>query len=235
MRRCITASVATFALGLLLAARVVAFENLGQAPQERLDGVWHAVSLTVLRPDEGGSPPLLPLGADRYARNRAELVSEPDRADSYRRCLPPGVPRLMTHSGNFQVVVGSSLVSMLFEDQHQFRLIYVDMPHFEAVGPAWLGQSIGHWQGDELVIDSNGFNDRTFLDDSGLPHSDQLHVIEHLRLDRSGRLTDRMTIEDPVIFSRAWQTTVRFARSRQTILREDYCLKRRGLLGGSAQ
>jgi hypothetical protein len=101
--------------------------------------------------------------------------------------------------------------------------------HFENIGPEYLGQSIGHWEGEVLVVDTSGYNDKTWLDDSGLPHSEGLHTIERIRLKGRNLLEDRLWITDDQIFAQPWSATLYFRRHAGVIVKEDYCLGRLGL------
>lgn len=141
-------------------------------------------------------------------------------------CLPLGIPRVM--GGHFQIVQNSAVVAILFESLTgpAFRIIPTDgRPHPKDIDPSFLGDSVGHWEGDTLVVDVIGLNDQTWIggtDDimepPGYPrmkrlpfeliHSDQEHVIE--RYSRKGNiLTYEATVEDPVMFTKPWVITPR--------------------------
>ena len=92
---------------------------------------------------------------------------------------------------------------MLFEDVPGFRQVFVDgRSHPADPNPAWLGHSVGRWDGDTLVIDTVGFNDRSWL--LVYPHTDQLHMIERYRRPEYGRLEIVVVFEDPGAFTRPW-------------------------------
>jgi len=168
-----------------------------------------------LTPLDGGEPPLLP------GKNRGT------GADPSQSCLPPGVPRLMLQNYPFSIVQGQTMYAMLFEWNHLNRIIHFIPAHTDTIGPMYAGQSIGHWEGDTLVVDTNSYNDTTWLDDSGLPHSDQLHTIERLTLlDGGAKLADVVTIDDPATYAKTWQTKLVFKKTPGTIITEDYCLGR---------
>jgi len=180
------------------------------------NGVWHLASpAPALRTLSGGAPPLA------VARGTT---------DDTDRCLPNGIPRLFLRGTPFRITVGKTMIGEFFETDHAFRLIYLDVPHFDAIAPAYLGQAVAKWDGDTLDIDTNQFNDVTWLDNTGLPHSDNLHLTEKLRLDRAGKLHDLITIEDPTDYRGSWQTELTFTRSAQKYLPEHYCLREKGLL-----
>jgi hypothetical protein len=203
------------------------------ASGSRLDGVWEiSQGPKQMLAADGGPPPLRSSAQVIYQHNRDALAADVASADSYARCLPPGLPRLFSEAGAFRIAIGQQIAGMFFERQHQFRLINLDVPHFQSVGPSWLGQSIGHRDGKTLSVDTNDFNDTTWLDASGLPHSGDLHLQEKFSVEPDGRLMLLMTIDDPKTFTHSWQTVLFFRRSTRSVLREDYCLRRQGLLDG---
>ena len=121
------------------------------------------------------------------------------------RCLPPGVPRT-TLMGLFpmQIVQTPKMVVMLFEVFHEFRLIPIDAKHPDDLDPSYMGDSVGHWEGDTLVVDVTGFNDKTWLSGVGTIHSEKLHVVEKFtRVDMNTILYED-TVEDPVVFTGPW-------------------------------
>jgi len=182
----------------------------------------------VLKTTDGRAPPLLPAAAATYAATKA-AVSTPKDNDPDLRCLPPGVPRLMLQSFPFNIVQGKTMYAMMFEWNHLNRIIHLVADHSDTIGPLYLGQSIGHWEGNSLVVDTNSYNDTTWLDDSGLPHSDQLHTVEHMKLAGGGtELIDTITIDDPQTFAKPWQTVMVFRKDPGAIIKEDYCLGRLG-------
>ncbi len=127
-------------------------------------------------------------------------------------CFPPGLPRIYLHPKPIEIVQLPDEVIMMFEYDRIVRHIYTDgRPHDEFLDPPlWMGDSIGKWDGDTLVIDTLGFNDKTWLDRAGLPHSDALHVTERMRRADHETLTDDITIEDPKAFTKSWTAQTRF-------------------------
>ena len=90
---------------------------------------------------------------------------------------------------------------------HSFRQIFLNRDHPKDLNPTWWGDSVGKWEGDELVVDTVGFNGLTWLDLAGHGTSDQLHVIERYSRPDYGDLKDEITIEDPVYYTRPWKVT----------------------------
>jgi hypothetical protein len=132
--------------------------------------------------------------------------------DPVYRCLPPGLPRIYLHPKPLEIVQLPNEVIMMFEYDRIIRHIYTDgRPHDEFLDPPlWMGDAIGKWEGDTLVVDSIGFNDKTWLDRAGHPHSDALHVVERVRRARRDTLTDEITIEDPKAYTKPWSAQITF-------------------------
>jgi hypothetical protein len=194
----------------------------------RMTGVWQLMSrVTSLQTDQGNSPPLLPKARALYDVHRAQLAKGDRSFDSTAQCLPHGVPRLLFESMPFELLPQAKNIVFMYQWNRLARFADLKNPHSEPLGPTWLGQSVAKWEGDTLVVDTNGFNDRTTLDAAGMPHSDQLHVIEHYTLSGDGNtLTAKLTIADPQTFSAPWQTSVRFKRLRDFKIPEDVCVER---------
>jgi hypothetical protein len=126
-------------------------------------------------------------------------------------CFPPGVPRIYLHPFPMEIIQTPGRVIMFFEFNHFVRQIFTDgRPHNTDLGATWMGDSIGRWEGDTLVIDTTGFNDKTWVDRAGHPHSDALHVVERVRRVDPNTLQNDITIEDPKAYARAWGGQIRF-------------------------
>ena len=125
------------------------------------------------------------------------------------KCYPPGTPRVYFHPYPFEFVQDSKSMIMMFEYDHTIRRIYTDgrsLP--EDPDPSWMGYSIGHWEGDTtFVVETVGFNEKTWLDRLGHPHSEQLHVTERFRrIDRDHLQLD-ITMTDPKALAKPWVAT----------------------------
>lgn len=97
------------------------------------------------------------------------------------------------------------------------------LPKLEDMDPNWMGQSAGHWEGDILVVDSQGFNDLTTLDAAGLPHSTEMRLTERIRKLDADTLEDVITINDPKTYTRSWSTRVTYRRQPGLRLKEYVC------------
>lgn len=197
-----------------------------------LSGPWQITQpVTALTTSDGKAPPLTAAAKQRYEANVAAAKQGDKTYDSINRCVPPGIPRLALQPFPFDIVQGKRQVSFLHEWNHLPRIVYMAEGHFEGIGPTYLGQSVGRYEGDTLVVDTNAFNDQTLLDDSGLPHSDELTTIERYRLRDDGkRLELRVTFTDPQTFTQTWETTLNFDKHPNVLVKEDYCFRRTGIV-----
>jgi hypothetical protein len=120
-------------------------------------------------------------------------------------CLPPGVPRLnIVGLFPFQIVQTPQRIVILYEYMSIFRVIPLNAKHPEDLVPTYMGDSVGHWEGDTLVVDVTGFNDKTWLTGTGTIHSESLHVTErYTRVDKD-QINYDVTMEDPGVFTRPW-------------------------------
>lgn len=128
-------------------------------------------------------------------------------------CDPPGMTRLYQYPWQFTIVQTQENVYVLFEFTHAWRLITMNRPHPKDVDQTWLGDSVGTYEGDTLVIDTIGFNDKSWLDNVGHPHSDQLHATERFRRASPDTLNLQLTIEDPKAYTKPFTTERNFKQS----------------------
>src|SRR5437879_10031766 len=108
----------------------------------------------------------------------------------------PGIPRAMYMPYPFQITQGTDKIHMAYEFSNTARTIHLD----KVAGPpddAWMGHSVGHWDGDTLAVDVSNFNDRSWFDRAGNFHSDALHLVERVTLMSPDIIRDEVTIEDP--------------------------------------
>jgi len=159
------------------------------------------------KPEKKTEVPFLPWAKTEYDRRNANLTKD----DPEGCCLPPGIPRLYATSFPFQIYQQQSGIVFLFEGgAHMWRVIYMDgRKHTppEKLNPTYLGEGIGHWEEDTLVVDVTGFNDRNWIDAAGHPHTEQLHVVERFTRVNELILHYEATIEDPGAYSKPWTTS----------------------------
>src|SRR6516165_8853585 len=128
----------------------------------------------------------------------AELTNKRvSKDDPEANCLPTGVPRVAPYP--WKIVQTPTLIAFLFEGNiHSYRQIFLDgSPHPKDLDPTWYGDSRGHWEGDTLVVDTIGFNDKFWFDFAGHPHTEKLHTVERYTRTDLGTLVDEVTIDDP--------------------------------------
>ena len=174
-----------------------------------LTGVWFAGSSDDLSKYTlpGQEMILTPHGEMRY-----DTVDHAKDPNTY--CLPPGPARMMMMAHPSMIIQRPDVIAMLSESQRVFRLVYLDgrgHPDDVADYPEWMGSSMGHWEGDTLVVNTVGVKDRTWLDTSGHEHSDKLKMTERYKLADRNTLEMIVTYDDPVFFVKPF-TTRRLAK-----------------------
>jgi hypothetical protein len=152
---------------------------------------------------EGGEIPYLPAAAKHQKENEAKRWTD----DPELKCFMPGVPRANYMPYPFQIVQGSDTILMTYEYAGAVRTIRMGNPG-KSPADSWMGWSIGHWEGNTLVVDVTGFNDQTWFDRAGNYHSDALHVVERYTPRGPDIITYDATIEDPKVFSRPWKMSM---------------------------
>jgi len=152
---------------------------------------------------EGGAIPYLPTAAAQQKENRKHRWT----ADPEIKCFMPGVPRATYLPYPFQIVQGGNTILMTYAYAGAVRTIRMGNPA-KSPSDTWMGWSVGHWDGDTLVVDVTSFNDQTWFDRAGDFHSDALHVIERYTPRGPDILDYEATIEDPKVFSRPWKISM---------------------------
>ena len=190
-----------------------------------LSGLWKAPNgkylanlAADLKPDE---VPFQPWAAALFKQRVENLAKDRPTA----RCLPHGIPDQMAVAGYpFKIIQTPGLVVILYEEMTHFRQIFMDGRALaKDPNPAWLGYSVGRWDGDALVADSTGFNDKSWLDDPGHPHTGALHVTERFRRKDFGHLEIQITIDDLEAYTKAWTVTESFNLLPDTDILENIC------------
>ena len=209
-------------LGLMIAAVAGAPFAFAQAD---LQGVYQSI------PDRAtisgalrnaGSPAAIELLPDAAKRAKsADLKKDP-----WKMCQPVGPFRMMAREQTkIELVQVSAMIVMLFEDlsHGMFRSIYLKRGHPAKLEPTWLGDSVGRWEGDTLVVDTAGFNDSTWLNDAGAQHSDALHLVERIRRVLGGAYLEyEVTAEDPKTLAKPY-TYTRYYKKLDSEIMDDVC------------
>src|SRR5258708_23933132 len=197
-----------------------------------LSGIWHLVptkksvarhsdvgpKLLDFIPD-GADIPFLPEGAALYQQRSGKLgAGRPSE-----HCLPHGIPDAMTIS-DFKLVQNPGLTLILYEEFNHYRQIFTDgRPFPEDLNPAWFGSSVGRWEGSALVVETRGFNDQSWLDDYGHPHTDAMRTTERFVRPDFGHLDLHLTFDDPKAYAKAWSADMHFKLLPDTDLIENIC------------
>ena len=168
---------------------------------------------------EGTQIPFTPEGAALYKKRSESLgVGRPSSL-----CLPHGVPDAMLLD-HFKLVQTPRLTLILFEEFNHFRQVLTDGRHLPTdVPPAWFGYSIGKWEGKAFIVETSGFNDRSWIDDYGLPHSESLHTTERLERRDFGHLDVGITFDDSQMYTKPWSVNLHFRLMPDTEFLEDIC------------
>jgi len=150
---------------------------------------------------EGGTIPYTPEALKIRDQNRAKRAT----ADPASKCYLPGVPRITYTPMPFEITQTPKYVVIAYEFAHARRIIYTDgSPHAEAL-EFWMGDSRGKWEGDTLVVTTNNFTDKTWLDKSGNFHSTNLKVTERYTPNGPNHINYEVTLEDPKVYTRPWK------------------------------
>jgi hypothetical protein len=152
---------------------------------------------------EGEEIPYLPWAA---ARKKENLEHWMDR-DPEIKCFQPGVPRAMYMPHPFQIIQSSTKINMVFEFANAQRTIHLNKME-EYPNVLWMGYSVGHWEGDTLVVNVSDFTDATWFDRAGNFHSDALHVVERYTPMGKDVIRYEATMEDPQVFTRPWKISM---------------------------
>jgi hypothetical protein len=153
---------------------------------------------------EGGEIPYRPEALAKRNENATQGLA----ADPLAQCYMPGVPRSIYMDFPFQIVQTPKHVAFIHEFEHSVRIVYTDgTPHTKGID-SWMGDSRGHYEGNTLVVDSIGYNDRTWFDMAGNYHSDALHIVERFTRTSPDVIQYEATIEDPRVFTRPWKISM---------------------------
>jgi hypothetical protein len=249
--RWIASSVAVAMALLLAAAAAVPGQTGFKAPRTpdgkaNLNGIWQAMNTAYwdVEAHSAAPGPVVELGAAYAVPGglgvvEGEIPYKPEalakkkenyanrlKLDPEIRCYLPGVPRATYMPYPFQIIQSQKHIMIIHEFAGAVRTIYMDN-HVEAPADSWMGWSNGKWEGDTLVVDTRGFNDRTWFDRAGNFHSDALHVVERFTPRSAETLMYEVTIEDPNVFTRAWKMSMPLYRrvERNAQLTEFRCVE----------
>jgi hypothetical protein len=180
-----------------------------------LSGVWIPGS-TLLPSDPSYTP--------EYKKIYDERKANKGKGDPERFCLPDGAVRV--NPLPYKIVQRPEMIVMLWEgNTHSYRRFFLDgrKPNLDIEPESYTGLANGRWDGDTLVVDTVGFNDKTWLDATGKPHSDAMHLTERYRRPDLGHLNVELTIDDPKAFTKPYTFTRNFTYAPGVELQEYVC------------
>ena len=200
--------------------------NLSAAAPKTADGrpdfsgVWeHLNSRGSAYYLKGIDIPWKPWAKALFDKNTADnLIDNPES-----RCLPRGVPKADAFDLH-KIVQSPDLIVILYEYQTTYRQIFLDgrsLP--KDPNPSWAGYSTGHWEGDTLVVESNGFNGKAWLSRFGNPTTDAMHLTERMRRRDFGHMDIQLTIDDPKAYTKPWTAELHPELIPDTELMEFVC------------
>ncbi len=239
---CFSIFVISLAISRYACAQQEAAPSQNAAATPDLSGIWsrlrdgaiaHGYEQYVLDFGKSNSP-MTPWAAAKYKVTGPKYAgNDPNNvlSDPVFSCYPPGVPRIYLYNFPVQVVQLPGQVLMLFEYDHFIRRIYTDgRPHDAEQGPLWMGDSIGKWEGDTLVVDTTNFNDKTFIDRVGRPHTGALHLVERIRRLDPNLMEIAFTVDDPKAYTQPWGTKLIFEQKPDWKIMEHVCEDNAGFL-----
>ena len=140
------------------------------------------------------------------------------------RCLPSGIPEKLNIPDGLKVVQTPDLMVFLYESRTIYRQVFLDgRPFPRDPTPTWMGYSVGHWEGDTLVVETRSQNGKTWLDMRGLPATEALHVTERYTRPAIGRINIEVTIDDPMAYTKPWSVKLSWKLVPDTDLIESIC------------
>jgi hypothetical protein len=204
-----------------------------------LSGVWWGLNSAI--PSEGTilmgnpAPEMTPLGQQRFNANKPSAgprgVAPGSGNDPLGQCDPIGYPRnLLQNTRAFEFIQVPGKIVQIFEWNFAVRQIWLDGRKIpDDLDPRWFGYAVGHFEGDTLVVDSTGYNDKTWLDGFGYPHSEDMKLEERWKHPDAMTLSVDMTLTDPTIYTKPWTNKKPMTYQLQlpkglTELEEAYCV-----------
>ena len=221
------------ALALVALASISAASSAQQRPD--ISGLWTrgGAANTLFRPPPSGPGPLMTLPgqnvprqagdynspmlqpwAKEVVRRQTELVLAQDRAlnTPQEMCWPMGVPHILQLNFHTQIIDDGKQIVFLYERHNQRRIARLNSSHPANVKPSWFGDSVAHYEGDTLVVDTVGLDKRTWVDVFATPHTEQMHVVERYRRRDAKNLDVTIEVDDPGTFTTKWSAMVTYQK-----------------------
>jgi hypothetical protein len=170
------------------------------------------------------NPNIKPWAKEIMKRENDKALSGQMPYSARASCMPSGVPAFMMAAVEpIHFMQTPKQVTMIFSGDAQIRRVYLDVPHSANLKPSWYGESVGHYEGDTLVVDTIGLNDKTFIDNYRTPHTAKLHVVERYKMIDDGKtLQVTFRVEDPDTFYQPWSAIGKLRRV-QMPMHEEAC------------
>ena len=187
-----------------------------------LSGIWASADNKYLQnlAADGIEVPFQPW-AEKLYRERSENLGKGRPSE---RCLTHGVTDFDALGINWKIIQTPGMIAVLYEAYNHYRQIFLDgRPLPKPTQPAYLGYSVGRWEGETLVVETTGFNDVGWLDDGGHPQTEALHVTERFRRRDFGHMDLQLTIDDPKAYTKPWGPTLRLNFQPDDELMESIC------------
>jgi len=219
-----------FLLPILTSLTLLAFSSVAFAQASRdLSGVWISRRDGKTVVDTNLRPPMTPWAQARFdaaVPTVGPRVIAGKENDPILRCNPDGIPKLLGVPQPFEIIQIPNRMLMFFEHNRHWRTIWMDgrkLP--EDPDPAWMGYSVGKWEGNTLVVESTGFNDIPWLDFYGDPHSDAMRLTERYRRIDPDTLEITVMIDDPKAYTKTWVNQPKlYNLKRDWEIAEHYCV-----------
>jgi hypothetical protein len=210
-------------------AKAAAPKTESAAANHDISGVWNAMRSNYDTASfSKGDPPMTPWGQEQFKAAKPSQgprgVPLTETTDRVYKCFPPGMPYIYLQLFPMQIVQTPKEVIELFEYDHIVRHIFIDgRKHPDDVTPSYNGHSIGHWEGDTLVVDTIGLNGNMWLDRVGHPDSEQMHIVERIHRMNEKTLQVDFTFDDPKSYVKPWTALMRFQLRPNWDIMEHIC------------
>ena len=159
------------------------------------------------------NPILMPWVKEKLQQLNVDALAGKPQFTPIARCWPSGVPgAILLRLNPLFIAQREKEVTFLYQSDHQVRHIYLNVPHSKAVKPSWYGESVGHYEGDTLVVDTIGITTKSPVDYYNTPHTDKLHVVERYRVIDGKTLEVNFTVDDPGAFNMPWSASQRYEK-----------------------
>jgi hypothetical protein len=200
------------------------FPPVDGSPSPVVQDPGHPFKGAAWRIGDLSNPNLKPWVKEAMRKDNDEIDHGKIAFQARSSCVPSGIPNMFLPGNPLLVIQSPKEVLMIKQGGQEVRHIYLNVPHSANVKPSWYGESIGHYEGDTLVVDTIGQNAKTVVDAFRTPHTEKLHVVERWHLINGGKtLEARITVDDPDTFDTSWSSYIRHERGTELPYLEDIC------------